>query len=201
MEIQMDPRIREYLLAVNIFDNFFSHDLSATTDIYDAFALNFPDSKYRPKLSEQYEEAKRLSKGAPAPDLKGLTLSGQEVVLSDMQGKLIYLDIWATWCGPCIEQFPYSKKLNERYSDDDVAFVYLSIDKVSEDWGNFLKEKDLPDGHHLIEKESGSTYEAFQIWGIPRYVLIDREGKIISAHAPRPSSAEIVELLDEYTAH
>ena len=117
----------------------------------------------------------------------------------------------ATWCGPCIAQFPYLIKLEEEYRDKDVAFVSISIDnpKNEDKWRKMVKDKELKGIQLLAENAWSSSFaEDYVIRGIPRFILLDKKGYIISPFAPQPaiyddngkpiSNKEINNLLDKY---
>jgi thiol-disulfide isomerase/thioredoxin len=127
-----------------------------------------------------------------------------QTLLRQNPGKTLYIDFWAPWCGPCIKEFPYSKKLHEKLSHEKVAFLYVCINvkiEVKKDsWKEMIVAEKLNGQHYLwgqslIDKffeEIGST-----IVGIPRYVIIDDTGKVISDKAPGPSADTVEKLLLE----
>jgi thiol-disulfide isomerase/thioredoxin len=110
------------------------------------------------------------------------------VALEDMRGKYVYIDVWATWCGPCKTEIPYLKKLEEEMHDRNIVFVSVSVDDSREDWENMVRDKELG-GIQLFGGAgwNSSITEDYNIRGIPRFILIDRDGMIIDATAPRPS--------------
>jgi len=112
---------------------------------------------------------------------------------------VLYLDFWASWCSPCRAEFPESKKLNEEYIKKGVSFVYISIDENFEEWDKATKQLRLLDSksYLLADGEQSEILEQFKINSIPRYILIGKDGKVISADAPRPSDPKLRELFDE----
>ena len=118
-----------------------------------------------------------------------------ELSLSNLKGTLVYIDVWATWCGPCRTEIPSLKKLEMEYYEKDITFLSVSVDTDRDAWLKMIKEKKLggiqlwADGWSQITKD-------YAIFGIPRFILISRDGKIISNDAPRPSSDKIRILLD-----
>ena len=118
-------------------------------------------------------------------------INGDQVSLTDFEGKLLYVDIWASWCGPCRKQFPYAKKLKEKFSKRQlkkIKFIYISIDTDYEKWKESLEKLNL-DGYQFISPSdklnSASSY--FGVSSIPRYIIIDESGNILSPNAKRPS--------------
>ncbi len=147
-----------------------------------------------------------LGKASPTfndfENFKGGTTS-----LSDLKGKNVYVDVWATWCGPCKAEIPSLKKLEHDYAGKNIAFVSMSIDddrshggswdQAKADWKEMVADKDLG-GIQIYAPKGWQTQfvRDYKINGIPRFILIDAEGKIVDANAPRPSSDKIRVALD-----
>ncbi|HOH96602.1 MAG TPA: TlpA disulfide reductase family protein, partial [Candidatus Enterocola sp.] len=93
-----------------------------------------------------------------------------DLVLTSNKGKVIYLDCWATWCGPCRAEMPHSKKIMDDLEDKDVAFVFLCIDSEEELWKASLAEFQIGGQHYFLTKEQSTDLRAvFEIVGIPHY--------------------------------
>ncbi|EIJ40258.1 thiol-disulfide isomerase-like thioredoxin [Galbibacter orientalis DSM 19592] len=116
--------------------------------------------------------------------------------------KVIYIDFWASWCAPCRAAMPASKKLQEKYKDKEVVFIYISIDRNFNDWINASKEEGLLLNKNSIlgvNYPSAKFYKELKLKSIPRYILYDKKGNLVHQNAPEPSSGiEITELLDKY---
>ena len=129
------------------------------------------------------------------------SLSGEQLynkILSDRQGKVIYIDIWATWCSPCKEQIPHSIRMHEMLKDKNVSFVYLCCDSKEDIWKNVIRQYQMTGDQIFLNKEQYTFWEKkFVIHGIPRFILVDKKGKIIDSNAPRPSSEEILERINK----
>jgi len=136
----------------------------------------------------------KIGPGKPAPDFSGMTPDGKQLALSDLRGKVVYVDIWATWCGPCVEEFPHSKKVQAEFKgSDNVAFMYVSVDSDTLAWKKMVAGGELPKGLHVISGTDTpeSIWNLYHVWGIPRYLLIDAQGRIVTTHALRPSSGNV----------
>lgn len=149
--------------------------------------------------NKKQELNKALAKGTPSPKFTNYeNFAGGETSLDDLKGKYVYIDLWATWCGPCIAEIPYLKKLEKDYHDKNITFVSISIDEKSkyETWRQMVKDKELS-GVQLYFKGDESFPSAYQVQGIPRFILIDPQGNIVAADAPRPSDPNLVKLFND----
>lgn len=136
--------------------------------------------------------------GSPAFEFSYTDDAGKNRTLSDFKGKYVYVDIWATWCGPCQEEIPYLQKIEEDFKGKNVEFVSISVDteKDKTKWLSMIKDKKLG-GIQLFSSGGQDILDYYKISGIPRFVLIDKAGKIINADAPRPSDPELKGLIQK----
>jgi thiol-disulfide isomerase/thioredoxin len=189
--------IKEYLLARQISDVVQAKEMYG--ELMPAMQTNYPDSEHVPVLKQLFAKAHNLD-GNSAPDVKGVTVLGDSVNLASLKGKVVYMDFWATWCGPCRAEFPKSIKSKKQSAGrDDVVFMYVSVDEDKEKWEKFVAEN--PDLKGLYINGYGNYHEgfgeAYGIAGIPHYVLINKEGIVIESNAPRPSDERTVKLIKE----
>lgn len=136
-------------------------------------------------------------KGKPWIDFTCPNVNGKMVSLSDFKGKVVLVDVWATWCGPCKAEIPYLKQLEEEMKGTDVVFIGVSVDKAEDKqkWIDFVKKENLP-GIQLHSADWGVMKTGYNIQSIPRFMLFDREGNFISDSAPRPSSPQLKKILE-----
>lgn len=175
--------VREFLLFTNINVMIQSLGLIPQIDsIAKELRSDYPASEYLSRLMDRYKEFGYLLPGQSAPNFNGLALDNRNYSLKDFIGNVVLIDVWATWCKPCIESFPAVQNLQEMFKDKPVVFLFIANDRDEKKWRQFLKQyKDLK-GIHFRMSES-PFYEAYKITGLPRYILIDQEGKIVDGFA------------------
>ncbi len=124
---------------------------------------------------------------------------GVDVSLSSFKGSLVYVDVWATWCGPCKAEIPYLKTLEQDYHEQNIVFLSVSVDTNKDEWLKMVQEEALG-GVQLWANGWSQITKDYAIFGIPRFMLFSEDGKVISNDAPRPSNEETRELFDKYLA-
>jgi thiol-disulfide isomerase/thioredoxin len=128
--------------------------------------------------------------------------TGKPVALSDFRGKLVYIDVWATWCGPCKKELPHLKKLEEEFHGNaDIVFLSVATDpsKDEEKWRRYIQSNEMK-GVQLFAGSSAKKelMDPYKIVGIPRFMLVGKDGTLIAVDAPRPSSSEIRPLINAH---
>lgn len=122
------------------------------------------------------------------------------VAFSDLRGKYVYMDLWATWCSPCKAQIPYLKELEKDLEHEDIVFLSVSLDKPADrqKWKDFVKKENLGGIQLMADMAFESDIaENYEINAIPRFMIFDKEGKIVSTDAMRPSSPELKDYLQD----
>ena len=169
-------------------------------EVYEFFLANTNNDKIKTKLNEVFDKGKDLMKGNPSPQFtdyenhKGGTLS-----LAELKGKYVFIDVWATWCGPCKREIPSLKAIEKEFHGKNIEFVSTSIDvaKDHDTWIKMVNDMSLGGTQLFADNDWNSKFiKEYGIEGIPRFILVDPEGNIVSADAPRPSNPRLVELFN-----
>lgn len=109
-------------------------------------------------------------------------------LMKPYKGKVVYIDFWAPWCGPCMSEMPNSKVLQQELAGKDVVFLYIGLSCAKKSWENTIKDKGMEGEHYFANDNEGKLLsEKFHISGIPHYVLVDKTGKVADDKAMRPS--------------
>jgi len=174
-------------------------DIKTVWAAYETFAKDYPEmiAKYKPMI----QTALKSFNGKPLPyDPNIESPDNKTCKLSSLYGKLTYIDMWATWCGPCCKEIPHLEKVVEKYKGNDkIQFISLSIDTNKQAWLNKLKKDNPAWAQYLIPSEDANKLMALMgINGIPRFILLDAKGNVIDADAKRPSDPELIEDIDKY---
>ncbi|HEV7381226.1 MAG TPA: TlpA disulfide reductase family protein, partial [Dyadobacter sp.] len=168
--------------------------------VVNSFKSAYPSSDYLVDLEFLLSKISVTKAGQLPPQIAVKDIDGKEFTLADLKGKVLYIDFWATWCGPCVEELKYSKKLSHKYGDNpDIMFLYISKDGDVDKWKRYLaKNPDLKGIHGVDNANENGLADGFRINGIPHYILIGKDGNIINSNAERPSALLKTNGLDQF---
>lgn len=121
----------------------------------------------------QAQEAPLLNQRLPA-------MKGGEMALADLQGKVVLVDFWASWCGPCRESFPWLNNMQEKYAEQGLVIVGVNLDKQPKQALDFLKQ--VPANFTLLLDNKAVLPEAYGLIGMPSSYLLDRKGQLRATH-------------------
>lgn len=173
-----------------IFDCFCTSD---EKEVYSFFMDNCQVDSLREKVKSHYEAMVKkyghLFPGKPAPNLTFTDKNGKQLSLQSFKGQVLLVDIWGTWCAPCIAEMPYLAALQKEYAGrKDVRIMSIACDKKAEKWKTYLASHPTTWQQYLITKEGNQVLDkTYFCEGIPRFIIIDKQGNIVAADAIRPS--------------
>ena len=167
--------------------------------------LNTKDKKVKIKYDKSKKDKAPIAKSNQPYKL--IDLNGKDVYMSQFKGKVVYLDFWASWCGPCRRQFPFAKQLKHKFTDKElkqIVFLYISIDSNESAWKKGIKVNKLEGGTNVFSPGGwgASIVKHFRISSIPRYMMINKKGEIVNSNAARPQQMptiynELLRLIEE----
>jgi thiol-disulfide isomerase/thioredoxin len=157
-------------------------------DALAAYIQEIETPKFQKYLTHFYGNLLNLSKFKPAMNILATDINNQQVQLTDLKGKWVLIDFWATWCGPCLYEGPYFEKMALKYKKEAVTFVAISLDQRKDKWETEAKSKSkVVQQWHA--NDLNKTSLDYSIQGIPRFVMIDPDGNFYQAKMTRPSDA------------
>ncbi len=123
-------------------------------------------------------------------------IDNNPVSLKDFYGKYIYIDVWATWCKPCKVEYVFLKELEEHFSKNDgLQIISISTDREFKKWDTYIKEKSIK-GMQLYSGDKSDFVKFYDIGALPRFILLNKKGQIISPDEIRPSNSELLKKLE-----
>ena len=202
-------------VVISILDNTALKDLV----IYDNVEMRLPTSKdkkkvhdyfmeissnedHKKRITELYNHVSKLESGKPSPKFNNYeNYAGGTTSLKDLKGKYVYIDVWATWCGPCKYEIPFLEKIEKQYHDKNIEFVSISVDnnKDHDKWKQMITDKQMSGMQLFADKAFNSEFiQEYKINGIPQFILLDPQGNIVQSDAPRPSDEKLIELFNQH---
>jgi len=175
---------------------------------FDEFTQTYPQSTYIPYLEPVIDKIRVYHEKIQAEYADNINFwEGEEInsideLINQFEGQKLYIDMWATWCGPCKEEFRHNESLSKLLDTYQVEKIFISIDKpeLEQKWKNDIKYFELK-GTHLLANEAFKDHfiKNYSIYkggfSIPQYLYINEAGEIVSNEAPRPSQLEELEVL------
>jgi thiol-disulfide isomerase/thioredoxin len=198
------PAVTENYTYQQIVNQYNSRDLSQARSLADAFRQRFPASGFNPRIGEMMDTLNRmLAQQAGNKDIVVVKaydkVKSIYEVIKGLEGKVVYLDIWGTWCGPCKEEIKYLPQLKAAFKNKDVAFVYLDMDTDDRDalWKEFIQVNEMTGVHLRKTRETISPFwkellahQPDKAEYYPQYFLFDKQGKLVVSKALQPSRQE-----------
>ncbi|MEO8448048.1 MAG: TlpA disulfide reductase family protein [bacterium] len=168
-------------------------------DVMDDYIKTAANDSLKKEILSVKEKRSHITKGNPAPDFSYPDVDGVKHSLSEYKGKYVYIDVWATWCKPCLYEAPYMKTIAKEYKGRNIVFLGVSIDEDTLKWKKMVSENDMPGVQINSPGAETGFMKDYVIGGIPRFILIGPRGEIIAEDAPKPSMPELKQLLESYS--
>ena len=156
-----------------------------------------PYPEYNEAVLVALAAALKLQPGQPAPEFTLDDLDGQPVSLSQFKGQVVLIDFWASWCGPCINDLPYLRKVKEKTADWPVVFVNISLDADEDDWREAIDKHEIKGVHVRADGWGAEVAKTYQVMGIPSYHLVNSQGLIAEIHGLRGNTDATVAAIEQ----
>jgi len=184
-------KIKDYYMASDMVDRMSRENDKAKLLNYHKSIDSIKTAGYHEAAKKHLESLLQFGKGDVAVDFTAVDLNGKKVALSSLKGKIIYVDMWATWCGPCLAEMPKLEEVKAKYKDNpNVVFLSLSIDDDNQmdKWKQNVASRKADGYQWQINR---TKLDAYNVTTIPRTLLIDQNFKVVSMSAPLPSAKDL----------
>lgn len=175
---QLEGKVRYFFQAGGIIQAFQFNDIELAERYFSDFKKHNPYPEYTNIIETIRQDVMALTTGQPAPNFTLTDLHDSEVSLNDYQGSVVFLDFWASWCGPCIGNLPYLERIKEKTQGEKIIFLNVSLDTDSNAWKNMIKQRNIDGIHVRAEGWTSQIAQQYNIRFLPNYFLIDPNGNI-----------------------
>lgn len=141
---------------------------------------------YRNAVKESFELKAGFWNGDPAINFRAYDINNKNVSLESFKGKIIYIDLWATWCGPCLQELPQLDSLRKQYANNsNIVFVSLCVNERVDDWKKDIQKRNQQGIQLFADRNQMLPYK---IYSIPRTIIVDKDFKVLMMNGPTPSN-------------
>jgi thiol-disulfide isomerase/thioredoxin len=185
---------KDIMLCNTFYSSITAKHLDLLRPYMGKFKANVINPAFKKAIVDEFNRAENQSKNYTLPASAHIKQTPKteadslfSKIIAQYPNKVVYVDFWATWCGPCRAEMPNSKVLRNQFANKDVVFLYLGVQSEEKTWKAMIAELDIKGEHLLLNKnEFSAISEKFQISGIPRYLLLDKNGRVVDDNAKRP---------------
>ena len=198
---KLEGRVLYWFLAGELINGFErGHtDFALVNERWEKFKETNPYPEYNEAIEAALAKALVLQPGQLAPDFTLDDLDGQPVSLNQFKGKAIFIDFWASWCGPCIGDLPYIQKIKAEMAEQPVVFLNISLDDDEEAWREAVAKHEIKGVHLRAAGWGADVAKAYSIHSLPSYYVVDAQGRIAERLRVLDDTQEIVAKIAEST--
>lgn len=191
-KLNLAGRTKYFMMAHFLATALRKEDPKDVLPMYEDFIKENPYYELDRMVLDPFQKASKFAAGMPAPDFTLYDPLGNKIQLSELQGKVVYLDFWASWCRPCIEKIETLKQFEPKFDAEDVVFLHISIDRSKEQWLTTIAQKALSGTHLFFDPSASNVTQDYNVISVPKYFLITKAGNF--AYTPAAFDANELEL-------
>lgn len=194
-------KVRNYLLFYCLQKMQEEDSMESLNNYLVKFKADVKDTVYNAYIDKNFSSYPSVTGTTMLANLKETENIDFKEYIKESANKVIYVDLWASWCMPCRAAMPSSIQLREDYKDDPINFVYISIDAKYTDWERASKDESLSDyvnSFLLLSPKTAALPKEIALTTIPRYLIFNKKGALVFDNAPAPNNPELKKILDNY---
>ena len=190
-----DPVVKEEYAMYSLENNLVPNKM----EFLNKFESIFTKDAYKKRIAEIKQQCAIVTPGNNWIDMEYEDKDGKMHKLSEHLGKVVVIDVWATWCMPCKKELPHLVQLEKELEGKDVVFIGYSIDEDKEAWKNWITTHEMSKVQ-LWTGRKGPIVDDYQVMAVPQFIVFSKTGKLVSLNAPRPSEPALKELIEKELA-
>lgn len=190
---------KKYLLQVALKNIKLDHPKSTFNDRLEKYNYLFPVDTFKEVDEDETPSVDGLTKDVQLLPYDKQAASLAEI-LDENKGKVVFIDFWASWCAPCVAAFPSYENLKKSYTEEEVVFIFISVDSYKKEWTAASESNHLTNSYLARNYPEAKFYKKLNIRSFPRYLIFDQEGKLIDSKAPTPDGDLLKGHLDDLLA-
>lgn len=188
----LEGRTKYFMMGHFLATALHKEDPREVLPMYEDFIKENPYYELDRLVLDPFQKANKFTAGMPAPDFTLYDPMDNPVQLSDLKGKVIYLDFWASWCRPCIEKINALQQFASKFDSDQVVFLHISLDRSKDQWKAMLQDQAFSGTHLFFDPKTSKVTQDYDVVSVPKYFLITKQGNF--AYAPASFNANDLEL-------
>lgn len=158
------------------------HQDDAAKTRFQKYIAMRPDTDQKRQRAQRYLENPELARARMAPPFTVTTMDGQQISLDGLNGRVVLLDFWATWCGPCLEALPHIRDISKKFQDQPLVVLSINLDKDEGKWRDFVSKNQMTWPQYWDGGFDGKIAKMFDVNAIPHTFTIDADGVLQDEH-------------------
>lgn len=191
-------KVQDSAILSQLFIGYMKQEGKTTQNIEEFFNLLRKGIKDKNKLEELVilkQQRKKTLPGATVANFSFNNQYGESFALNDFLGSLVVIDVWASWCLPCLTDIPELEKAKNQFKNDSIVFIGINAMDKKDAWKRVLEDKKMTGIQLFTPSTKNQFFKELMIESMPRYILIDKNGKLINARLTRPSNKDFIDII------
>lgn len=188
-------RVKNIFLTKKYGEILQTYPFEISRAFYDKFSSDVQVVDYRRYIEGIIEQVNKVSPGSAAPKVEFMDSEGKVINFESFKGKVVFVNFWATWCKPCMESLPAYNEFMAKYEGQPIVFLNVAVEEDEKPWRAAFRKFSGAVVHTRVDKLADELPAAFQVKQLPAYIVIDKQGRIVTTLAPKPGSDQLEQII------